>query len=199
MGKIKSICVFCGSHKGGDPEYLNAAYETGKYLAEKGVELVYGGGNVGLMGMVAKGALETNGKVTGIITKNLMEMEVGHTGLSNMRVTESMHERKFLMNKLSDAFISLPGGIGTLEETFEMFTWFQLGDIAKPIGILNVSGYYSILIKFLNHVVGEGFLREEHFDSLIVESNVEILIDKILKSDINPIGKWFDKAQNFVQ
>lgn len=198
MGAIKSICLFCGSSKGNNSKYLDSAYETGKLLAENGIEMVYGGGNVGLMGMAAKAALENGGKVTGVITEKLMDMEVGHTGLNEMKVTTSMHERKSEMNRLSDAFLVLPGGIGTIEETFEMFTWYQLGDITKPIGILNISGFYSGLIDFLKHVVSEGFLRREHFEYLIVDDEPGKLIQKILKSDIKHMDKWFDRDKNII-
>lgn len=199
MGDIKSICLFCGSSKGSDPAYLDSAYRTGKLLAEKGIGMVYGGGNVGLMGMAAKGALESGGKVTGVITEKLKGMEVGHTELTEMKVTTSMHERKSLMNKLSDGFIVLPGGIGTIEETFEMFTWYQLGDIEKPIGILNVNGFYSGLITFLKNVVSEGFLRREHLEYLIVEEDPVSLIGKILDSDIKHLEKWFDRDRNIIK
>ncbi|MEN8223141.1 MAG: TIGR00730 family Rossman fold protein [Acidobacteriota bacterium] len=199
MSKINSLCVFCGSSKGKNSLYLEAAYETGKFLAEKNIEMVYGGGNVGLMGMAAKGVLDNGGKVTGIITDKLNGMEVGHTGLTEMKVTGSMHERKSLMNKLSDGFIVLPGGIGTIEETFEMFTWYQLGDHEKPIGILNVNEFYSGLINFLKHVVSEGFLRGEHLEYLIVESDPEKLIRKILNSNITHLEKWFDRDKNIIK
>lgn len=199
MNGIKSICLFCGSSKGSDPAYLDAAYKTGKILAEKGIGMVYGGGNVGLMGMAARGALENGGKVTGVITEKLMDMEVGHKGLTEMKITTSMHERKSLMNKLSDGFLVLPGGIGTIEETFEMFTWYQLGDIAKPIGILNVNGFYDGLIKFLENVVSSGFLRKEHLDYLIVEEDPESMIKKILDSDVKHLDKWFDRDKNLIK
>ncbi len=199
MGEMKSICLFCGSSKGSDPAYLDSAYKTGKILAENGIEMVYGGGNVGLMGMAARGSLENDGKVTGVITEKLMDMEVGHKGLTEMRVTTSMHERKSLMNELSDGFIVLPGGIGTIEETFEMFTWYQLGDIVKPIGILNISGFYSELINFLKHVVSEGFLRKEHLEYLIVENEPGKLIEKIIESDIKHLDKWFDRDKNLIE
>lgn len=199
MGEMKRICVFCGSSKGNDPVYLEAAYKIGKILAGKKIEMVYGGGNVGLMGMAAKGVLENNGKVTGVITEKLSGMEVGHSGLTEMKVTGSMHERKALMNKLSDGFIVLPGGIGTIEETFEMFTWYQLGDIEKPIGILNVKGFYSGLIDFLKHVVSEGFLRGEHLEYLIFESDAEKLIERILDSEIKHLKKWFDRDKNIIK
>ena len=199
MSEIKSICIFCGSHIGADPLYTESAYKTGKILAKKNINIVYGGGSVGLMGMVAKGALENGGRVTGVITEKLRDMEVGHTGLTEMKVTSSMHERKAMMNELSDAFMVLPGGIGTLEETFEMFTWFQLGDIVKPIGILNVLNYYSRLIEFLSHTVDEGFLRKEHLDFLLVDDDPGVLIDKILRSSPEPLGKWFDREKNLIK
>lgn len=199
MGAIKSICLFCGSSKGNNSKYLDSAYKTGKILAEKGIEMIYGGGNVGLMGMAAKAALENGGKVTGVITEKLMDMEVGHTGLTEMKVTASMHERKSLMNKLSDGFLVLPGGIGTIEETFEMFTWYQIGDISKPIGILNVSGFYSGLIDFLKHVVSEEFLRREHLEYLLVDKDPERLIEKVLKADVKHMTKWFDRDKNIIK
>ena len=199
MGEMKRLCVFCGSSKGKDPVYLEAAYKIGKILAGKNIEMVYGGGNVGLMGMAAKGVLENNGKVTGVITEKLNGMEVGHSGLTEMKVTGSMHERKSLMNKLSDGFIVLPGGIGTIEETFEMFTWYQLGDIENPIGILNVKGFYSGLLDFLKHVVSEGFLRGEHLEYLIVESDAEKLIERLLDSEIKHLEKWFDRDKNIIK
>lgn len=199
MGEIKSICLFCGSSKGNDPAYLDGAYKTGKLLAEKRIGMVYGGGNVGLMGMAAKGALENGGIVTGVITEKLKGMEVAHTDLTEMKVTGSMHERKAEMNRLSDAFMVLPGGIGTIEETFEMFTSYQLGDIEKPIGILNVNGFYSGLIGFLENVVREGFLRKEHLDYLIVEEDPGLLIGKILDSDVKHLEKWFDRDKNIIK
>lgn len=199
MGDIKRICVFCGSSKGNDPVYLDAAYRIGKLLADRNIEMVYGGGNVGLMGMAAKGVLENGGKATGVITEKLKGMEVGHTGLTEMKITGSMHERKSLMNKLSDGFIVLPGGIGTIEETFEMFTWYQLGDIEKPIGLLNVKEFYTGLIRFLSHVVTEGFLRREHLEYLIVESGPEELVSRILNSDIRHLEKWFDREKHLIK
>jgi len=199
MGNINNICLFCGSSKGKDPDFLHAAYDTGKILAERGIEMIYGGGNVGLMGMAAKGALDHDGKVTGVITEKLKEMEVGHTGLTEMKVTGSMHERKSLMNRLADGFIVLPGGIGTIEETFEMFTWFQLGDIEKPIGILSVNGFYSGLISFLEHVVSRGFLRREHLDYLMVESDPEKLIHRVINSNVRHLEKWFDRDENMIR
>jgi len=199
MGNIKSLCLFCGSSKGNDPAFLEGAYETGRTLAEKKIEMVYGGGNVGLMGMAAKGALDHGGKVTGVITEKLKGMEVGHTGLTEMKVTGSMHERKSLMNRLAAGFIVLPGGIGTIEETFEMFTWYQLGDIEKPIGILNVSGFYSGLISFLEHLVARGFLRKEHLDYLIVENEPEKLIERVVDSEVRHLKKWFDRDENIIK
>ncbi len=199
MGEMNSICLFCGSSKGNDPVYLEAAYDTGRILSEKNIKMIYGGGNVGLMGMAAKGVLDSGGKVTGIITEKLNDMEVGHTGLTEMKITGSMHERKALMNKLSDGFIVLPGGIGTLEETFEMFTWYQLGDIEKPIGILNVKEFYSGLLNFLENVVSNGFLRREHFEFLLVENDPEALIKKILDSKIKHLEKWFDRDKNIIK
>ncbi|MEN8152405.1 MAG: TIGR00730 family Rossman fold protein [Acidobacteriota bacterium] len=198
MGKIKSICVFCGSSKGKDPLYLETAYKLGNLLAENNIEMVYGGGNVGLMGMAAKGALDRGGRVTGVIPEKLKDMEVAHNGLTELKVVKTMHERKSMMNDLSGAFISMPGGIGTIEETFEIFTWFQLGYINKPIGILNVSGFFDQLLKFLENTVNEGFLRKEHFDTLVIENDPDSLLKELLNFNHIPIEKWFDREKNII-
>ncbi len=198
MGKIKSICVFCGSSKGKNPDYLKSAYELGRLLAENGIEMIYGGGNVGLMGMAAKGVLEGGGKVTGVIPEKLKNMEVAHHGLTRLIVVNTMHKRKSIMNDLAGGFISLPGGIGTIEETFEIFTWFQLGYINKPIGVLNVSSFFNLLLDFLENTVNEGFLRREHFETLIVENDPGSLLKRMLNYNHVPIEKWFDREENII-
>ncbi|MEN4099329.1 MAG: TIGR00730 family Rossman fold protein, partial [Anaerolineaceae bacterium] len=155
---MKRICVFCGSSPGARPEYLDAAAALGQALARRGLGLVYGGGRLGLMGAIARAALAAGGEVTGVIPRGLVEREVGFTELNDLRVVESMHERKALMIELSDGFIALPGGLGTIEEFFEALTWGQLGLHQKPCGLLNVSGYFDHLVAFLDNVRAEQFV-----------------------------------------
>lgn len=159
---MNRICVFCGSSAGSQPVYAQAAAELGEVLAERRIGLVYGGGSVGLMGTIAKTVLAAGGEVTGVIPAALLEKELALKDLSDLRVVDSMHQRKALMADLSDAFIALPGGFGTMEELIEALTWAQLAIHAKPCGILNVSGYFDSLIEFVDHAVTEGFLRPEH-------------------------------------
>jgi uncharacterized protein (TIGR00730 family) len=159
---MQRICVFCGSSFGTRPEYAESARQIGRLIAESGLELVYGGGNVGLMGLVADAALAAGGKVIGVIPEALMRWEVGHLDLTELRVVASMHERKATMAELSDGFIALAGGIGTMEELFEVWTWGQLGLHAKPLGFLDVAGYYAHLHAFLDHMTAEGFLKPRH-------------------------------------
>lgn len=156
---MKSLCVFCGSSSGRDEAFLQAARDVGRLLAERGITLVYGGGSVGLMGACADACLEAGGRVVGIIPDHLMRMEVGHLKLSELHVVASMHERKALMAEKSDGFIVLPGGIGTMEEFFEIWTWGQLGLHGKPFGVLNVQGYYDSLFAFIATMVEQGFLK----------------------------------------
>jgi uncharacterized protein (TIGR00730 family) len=162
MTEMKRICVFCGSSPGARPVYAEAARATGRLLAERGIGLVYGGGNVGLMGEVADAVLAAGGEVTGVIPKALLEREVGHRGLTTLHVVGTMHERKALMVDLSDGFVALPGGYGTLDELCEALTWSQLGIHARPCGILNVDGYFDALLALFDHAVREGFVREAH-------------------------------------
>jgi uncharacterized protein (TIGR00730 family) len=162
MNEMKRICVFCGSSPGARPVYAEAARATGRLLAERGIGLVYGGGNVGLMGEVADAVLAAGGEVTGVIPKALLEREVGHRGLTTLHVVGTMHERKALMVDLSDGFVALPGGYGTLDELCEALTWSQLGIHARPCGILNVDGYFDALLALFDHAVREGFVREAH-------------------------------------
>lgn len=164
------ICVFAGSKPGAKCDYADAAWKLGCALVERGHELVYGGGNVGLMGVIADAVLELDGHVTGVIPDALLSQEVAHEGLSDLRIVRSMHERKALMAELSDGFIAMPGGIGTMEEFFEVLSWAQLGIHNKPCGLLNVAGYYQPLIRFLDHAVEHGFLKPKHRSLLIVES-----------------------------
>jgi uncharacterized protein (TIGR00730 family) len=173
---MKSIAVYCGASHGSSPEYTHAARALGEALVDKGIGLVYGGGNVGLMGEIADAVLLRGGQVTGVIPKALMDREVGHRGLTVQHIVTTMHERKQMMADLSDAFIAMPGGIGTFEELFEMLTWNQLAIHNKPIGILNAGGFYDKLLDFMEHVQGEGFLRGELSRMVKVDSDPARLV-----------------------
>jgi hypothetical protein len=177
--QMNRICVFCGTNTGSRPEYGAAARDLGRVFAEQGIELVYGGASVGIMGELADSVQEHGGHVTGIIPQQLMEKEAAHTGIPNLIVVASMHQRKSQMADMSDGFIALPGGIGTLEGFFEILTWGQLGIHAKPSGILNVSGYFDELTGFLDHAVKEGFLTEIHRRHIIVESDPGRLLERM--------------------
>jgi uncharacterized protein (TIGR00730 family) len=160
--QLHSVCVFCGSSVGVRPEFAQAAEEMGRLLAERQIRVVYGGGNVGLMGALANAALAAGGQVIGVIPQMLVDRELAHTGLTELRIVLSMHERKALMAELSDAFIALPGGLGTFEELFEVLTWAQLGIHNKPCGCLNVLAYFDALLALLNQAIAEGFLHQRH-------------------------------------
>jgi uncharacterized protein (TIGR00730 family) len=174
---MKRVLVFCGSSPGIRPEYAAAAAALGRLLAARELELVYGGASVGLMGALADSALAAGGTVIGVIPTRLVELEVAHAGLSKLHIVETMHERKALMAELSDAVIALPGGTGTLDELFELFTWKQLGLHRKPIGLLDVADYWRPLLEFLEHAVNERFLREALFETLLVERDASSLLD----------------------
>jgi uncharacterized protein (TIGR00730 family) len=176
---FQRICVFCGTNAGARPEYEAAARELGKLLAEEDIELVYGGASVGIMGELADAVHEHGGHVTGIIPQQLVKKEAAHMGIPDLIVVASMHQRKSQMADMSDGFIALPGGIGTLEGFFEILTWGQLGIHRKPSGLLNVAGYFDELIKFLDHAVTEGFLTEEHRGTIMVESDPKKLLKRI--------------------
>ncbi len=186
---MRSICVFCGSRPGVRPAYRAAAELLGKTLAERGLELVYGGGNVGLMGVVADACLAAGGKVVGVIPRALMEWEVGHEGLSRLEVVDSMHTRKARMAELADGFIALPGGLGTFEELFEILTWAQLGFHSKPTALLNVEAYYQPLIQLMDRGVGEGFMKAENRGLLLVEDNVVALLRAMAAYHPPAVGK----------
>jgi uncharacterized protein (TIGR00730 family) len=185
---LTRICVFCGTNPGSRPAYGEAARELGRVLAEQEIELVYGGASVGIMGELADSVQEHGGHVTGIIPQQLMEKEAAHTGIRNLIVVASMHQRKSQMADMSDGFIALPGGIGTLEGFLEVLTWGQLGIHAKPAGILNVEGYFDELTAFLDHAVREGFLRDIHRNAIMVESKPEALLER-LKAFTAPEGE----------
>lgn len=191
---IQRICVFCGSNDGARPEYLEAATALGKSLAEGGIGLVYGGAGVGLMGAVADSVLDAGGEVIGVMPRSLVKREVAHRKLRDLRVVDSMHERKALMAELADAFIALPGGLGTLEEFFEVWTWAQLGEHTKPLGMLNVAGYYDPLLVFFDHLVRERFIRPEHRAMVLVEEDSGTLLARFAGYSPPAVSKWIDRA-----
>jgi uncharacterized protein (TIGR00730 family) len=192
---LKRICVFCGSSSGLRAVYAQAAQAVGRLLCRRGIALVYGGGNVGLMGVLADACLAQGGQVIGVIPQALVDREVAHIGLTELRVVKSMHERKAVMAELSDAFVALPGGYGTWEELFEMLTWSQLGLQRKPCGLLNVNGYYDPLLELANEAVSEGFLREANRHLLLSDDDPERLLDR-LSTDSGPIvEKWIGRRK----
>ena len=192
---MKRVLVFCGSSPGIRPEYTEAAAELGRLLAERQLGLVYGAASVGVMGAIADATLAAGGEAIGVIPTRLVEAEIAHAGLTELRVVDTMHERKALMSELSDAVIVLPGGIGTLDEFFELFTWTQLGLSQLPLGILNVAGYWDPLLQFLEHLVNERFLREEHLATLIVSRDPGALLDELAAHRPRMLDKWLDRAQ----
>lgn len=190
---MKSICVYCGSSAGASPIYTEAAQALARQFVANDIALVYGGGNVGLMGVIADEVMRLGGKATGVIPQALMDKEVGHTGLSKLHIVKNMHERKAMMAELSDGFIAMPGGVGTLEELFEVFTWAQLGFHAKPIGLLNVDGFYDSLVAFLNHTVQARFLKAEHLAILFNEAQPERLVQLFKQYQPVIVDKWLKK------
>lgn len=187
------IAIYCGSNGGLDPVFKKAAAEMAAYLARQGIGLVYGGGRVGLMGTIANAALEAGGEVIGVIPHALMEKELGHTGLTELHVVRSMHERKQMMVDLSDGFIALPGGFGTLDELFETLTWLQLSFHGKPVGLLNAEGFFDGLLTFLDHMRDTGFLKAAHRDCVLVENSPEKLLEKMRAFQPPDLGKWIEK------
>ena len=192
---MTGLCVFCGSSPGAAPGYAEAAAGLGTELAARGAILVYGGGRVGIMGVLADACLGAGGVVIGVIPRHLWEREVGHSGVTRMHVVASMHERKALMADLAHAFLALPGGIGTMEEFFEVWTWGQLGLHAKPLGLLNVGGYFDPLIRFLDHMVSEGFLRPEQRAAVMVDEDVRSLLDRIAAACPAPAERWIRRDE----
>jgi hypothetical protein len=192
---VRSVCVFCGSNSGADPAYEAAAVALGEALARRGLRLVYGGGRVGLMGVIADAVLNAGGQVRGVITRALEAKEVAHHGLTELLVVESMHERKATMADASDGFVMLPGGFGTLDEFFEAVTWTQLGIHTKPCGILDVNHYFDPLRAFLDHAVDQRFVRAEHRAFIIDETDPEALLDKLAAWHPEHLDKWLDRTQ----
>jgi hypothetical protein len=195
MTSINSICIYCGSSPGRLDAYASAAFSLAESLVSRNIRLVYGGASIGIMGMVADQVLKLGGQAIGVIPKALAHKEVAHQYLTELHVTQSMHERKMLMAELSDGFIALPGGIGTLEELFEIWTWAQLGFHDKPCGLLNVEGYYDSLIKFLDHVRAEQFVKKHHYDILIVDTDPDALLDRYVNYQPLAVEHWVGKSE----
>ena len=193
---MRRVCVFTGSNSGARAEYRDAAGALGRLLAERRIGVVYGDARVGLMGTLADAALAAGGEVVGVIPAALVAKEVAHTGLTDLRVVNSMHERKALMSDLADAFVALPGGWGTLEEFFEVLTWAQLGLHRKPCGLLNVHGYFDRLLAFLAHTIDEGFVRPEHASAIVVADGAAALLDRLATAAPPLVDKWLDRASS---
>jgi uncharacterized protein (TIGR00730 family) len=187
---MNRLCTYCGASAGRRPEYLTAAASLGETLAQRNIGLVYGGGNTGMMGAVARAAADSGGETIGIIPHDLLKKETPYEGLSELLVVDSMHERKAMMAKLSDGFAALPGGLGTLEELFEVWTWAQLGFQRKPCALMNVEGYFDPLIAFLDRAVSEGFVKPDHRAMLIVEENADDLIDALVAYAPPEVPTW---------
>jgi hypothetical protein len=192
---MKRIVVFCGSSGGHDPVFAQEAFRLGQYLAESGIELVYGGAKVGLMGAVADGVLQRGGRVIGVLPHFLRTKEVAHQHLTELILVDTMHERKLKMHELSDGVIALPGGYGTLEELFEMLTWGQLGLHAKPVGLLNTDGFYDSLLALVNTMIQRGFLKEENRRMLLIDKNAEDLLVQMRQYRPPTAPKWITKEQ----
>jgi len=193
---MKNICVYCGSSPGRLEVYADGARALAQALVARDLGLVYGGASIGLMGLIADGVLRLGGRAVGVIPHALAQKEVAHKGLTELHITQSMHERKTLMAELSDGFIAMPGGIGTFEEIFEIWTWAQLGIHAKPCGLLNVSGYFDALTTFLDHATAEQFLKPPHRSLLVVESGPDALLDRFASYQAPGIQKWLDTGES---
>ncbi len=191
---MRSVCVFCAASPGVNPVYVEQAKAMGRLLATTGRRLIYGGGRTGLMGAVADAALDAGGEVVGIMPRHLVEREVAHVGLTELHVVASMHERKAMLAELGDGFLALPGGLGTLEELFEVWTWGLLGLHRKPYGLLEVSGFYAPLLTFLDHAVTEGFIRQEYRDLLVVDTGAEQLLARMEAMDPPALPRWLDRT-----
>lgn len=193
--RVKRLCVFCGSSAGQNPEYAGAARQVGRLIASRGIALVYGGASIGLMGMVADGALEAGGEVIGVLPKTLARREVSHSDLSELHIVDTMHERKAMMANLADGFMALPGGCGTFDELFEVITWAQIGVHAKPIAILNTAGYYDPLIALFEHAISQRFVHKDHQKLILHGTDPVALLDKMInyKPSIM-VEKWLDPS-----
>ncbi len=192
---MRRVCVFCGSSTGNKAIYREAAEALGNLLAVRSIGLVYGGGNVGLMGVIADAVLAGGGEVIGVIPRALADREIAHTGVTDLRVVDSMHTRKAMMADLSDAFVAMPGGVGTFEEFFEAVTWTQLGVHRKPCGLLNTAGFYTPLAAFIDQAVTEGFIKPVHRKMIIVDDHPERLLDSLAKVDLPDVPKWIRRDE----
>jgi uncharacterized protein (TIGR00730 family) len=191
---LRTVCVFCAANPGTRPQYMEQAAAMGRYLARSKRRIAYGGGRTGLMGALADAALEAGGEVIGIMPRHLVDREVAHTGLTELRVVASMHERKSMLAELSDGFLAMPGGIGTLEELFEIWTWGQLGLHRKPYGLLQVEEFYAPLLAFLDHAVAVGFIRPENRALLVVDSDPAELVRRMETAWVPAVPRWLDPA-----
>jgi hypothetical protein len=191
---LRAVCVFCAANAGTSPRYVERAAAMGRYLAASKRRIVYGGGRTGLMGALADAALDAGGEVIGVMPRHLVDREVAHTGLTELRIVGSMHERKSLLAELSDGFLAMPGGIGTLEELFEIWTWGQLGLHRKPYGLFQVEEFYTPLLAFLDHAVAAGFIRPENRALLVVESDPAALIRRMEGVRLPDVPRWLDPA-----
>ena len=194
MSKHRRIAVYCGSSAGLKPEYAAAAKALGRSLAEREIGLVFGAGRVGLMGVIADAVLEVGGEAIGVIPEKLMDLELAHPGLTELHVVTGMHPRKLMMAELSDAFIAMPGGYGTFEELFEVITWAQLNYHLKPVGLLNVDGYYDGLLTFLDHACQEGFVRKIHRDMVVESADPGKLLERLARTSVPELGRWIDEV-----
>lgn len=192
---MKRVCVFCGSSVGARPVYAEAARQMGRLLAARGIGLVYGGGHVGLMGVLADAMLAEGGEVIGVIPRMLADREIAHQRLSDLRIVDSMHTRKAMMAELADAFVALPGGVGTFEEFFEVVTWTQLGLHQKACGLLDVDGFYAPLAAFIDRAVEEGFIRTAHRSVIVLDQDPDRLLDKLAMTQLPVIPKWITKQE----
>ena len=192
---MRRLCVFCGSSVGNQPAYAEAARTMGALLAGRGIGLVYGGGHVGLMGVIADAVMAHGGEVIGVIPQTLADREIAHTGITELRVVDSMHSRKAMMAELSDGFVAMPGGVGTFEEFFEVVTWTQLGLHRKPCGLLNVNAFYTPLAAFIDQAVTEGFIKPIHRAMIVVDDDPERLLNSLATVKLPDVPKWIKKDE----
>ena len=192
--ELRAVAVYCGSNRGADPVYARAAASLGRLLAERGIRLVYGGGDVGLMGVLADTVRDAGGEVLGVITRALVDREVAHPGLANLTVVETMHERKAAMADAADAFIMLPGGFGTFDEFFEVLTWTQLGIHVKPCGVLDAAGFFAPLRALIDGAVAAGFVHPAHRDMVVMDDDPARLLDRLAGWTPPTVSKWLDRA-----
>jgi uncharacterized protein (TIGR00730 family) len=192
---MRRLCVFCGSNVGTKAAYVDAAQSMGALLAGRGIGLVYGGGNVGLMGVIADAVMDHGGEVIGVIPQALADREIAHSRITDLRIVDSMHTRKAMMAELADGFVAMPGGVGTFEEFFEVVTWTQLGLHRKPCGLLNVSGFYTPLAAFIDQAVSEGFINPVHRAAIVVDDDPERLLNTLLTIDLPDVPKWIRRDE----